>query len=48
MCYNCDLYLVNVNPLPTDLTITPAAPSICINTVQSLAVTGGTVGVVGK
>lgn len=48
LCATTATYTVNVNPLPTNLTITPAAPSICINTVQSLAVTGGTVGVVGK
>lgn len=48
LCATTATYTVNVNPLPTNLTITPAAPSICINTVQSLAVTGGTLGVVGK
>jgi len=34
--------------LPTSLTITPSAPSICVDAIQSLAVTGGTLGVVGK
>ncbi len=48
LCATTATFTVNVNPLPTNVTITPAAPSICINTVQSLAVTGGTVGVVGK
>ena len=48
LCATTATYTVNVNPLPTNVIITPAAPSICINTVQSLAVTGGTLGVVGK
>lgn len=48
LCATTATYTVNVNPLPTSVIITPAAPSICINTVQSLAVTGGTVGIVGK
>ena len=48
LCATTATYTVNVNPLPTNVIITPAAPSICINTVQSLAVTGGTVGIVGK
>lgn len=48
LCASTATYTVNVNPLPTNVTITPAAPSICVNTIQSLAVTGGTVGVVGK
>ena len=48
LCSTTATFTVNVNPLPTSVTITPAAPSICINTIQSLAVTGGTLGVVGK
>ncbi|MEL1248659.1 T9SS type A sorting domain-containing protein [Flavobacterium helocola] len=48
LCATTATYTVNVNPLPTNVIITPAAPSICINNVQSLAVTGGTVGIVGK
>lgn len=48
LCSTTATYTVNVNPLPTNVTITPAAPSICVNTIQSLAVTGGTLGVVGK
>jgi len=48
LCAATATYTVNVNPLPTNVTITPAAPSICVNTIQSLAVTGGTLGVVGK
>lgn len=48
LCASTATYTVNVNPLPTNVTITPAATSICVNTIQSLAVTGGTVGVVGK
>uniref|UniRef100_UPI0025C2850C Ig-like domain-containing protein n=1 Tax=Flavobacterium sp. UBA6195 TaxID=1946554 RepID=UPI0025C2850C len=48
LCSTTATFTVNVNPLPTSVTITPAAPSVCVNTVQSLAVTGGTLGVVGK
>lgn len=48
LCSTTATFTVNVNPLPTSVTITPAAPSICVNTIQSLAVTGGTLGVVGK
>ncbi|TDR19692.1 Ig-like domain-containing protein [Flavobacterium cheniae] len=48
LCSTTATFTVNVNPLPTNVTITPAAPSICVNTIQSLAVTGGTLGVVGK
>jgi hypothetical protein len=48
LCGTTATFTVNVNPLPTNVTITPAAPSICVNTIQSLAVTGGTLGVVGK
>ena len=48
LCASTATYTVNVNPLPTNVTITPAAPSICVNTIQSLAVSGGTLGVVGK
>ncbi|WP_291134822.1 T9SS type A sorting domain-containing protein [Flavobacterium sp. UBA7663] len=48
LCSTTATFTVNVNPLPTGVTITPVAPTICVNTIQSLAVTGGTLGVVGK
>ncbi len=48
LCSNSTTFNVNVNPLPTALTITPLSASTCTNAIQSLVVTGGTVGVEGK
>jgi hypothetical protein len=40
-CSNTAAYVVNVNPLPTAITITPAAPSICVGDTQMLTAAGG-------
>ena len=40
-CNNTAAYVVNVNPLPTALSITPAAPSVCVDEVLALNTSGG-------
>ncbi|WMW78337.1 T9SS type A sorting domain-containing protein [Flavobacterium sp. 20NA77.7] len=47
-CSTTATYVVNVNPIPTALTITPSSLGQCINQSQSLSVTGGAIGVTGK
>jgi hypothetical protein len=44
LCVNTADFSVTVNPVPTALSIAPTAPSVCINTVQVLTATGGTIG----
>lgn len=41
-------YLVNVNPIPSTVVITPSSLGQCVNQSQSLSVTGGAIGVTGK
>jgi hypothetical protein len=43
-CSTTATYVVNVNPTPSAITIAPAAPAVCVNSIQALTVTGGTVG----
>ncbi len=40
-CVNTATFTVNVNALPTDVTITPANPSACVGVVLPLTATGG-------
>ena len=40
-CVITQTVAVTVNPLPSAIVITPAAPETCANTVQALTVTGG-------
>ncbi len=41
-CINSAQVVVTVNPLPTDITITPTSPvSVCNNVIQALTATGG-------
>ena len=40
-CVNTATFTVNVNALPTDITITPANPSACVGVVLPLTATGG-------
>ncbi len=42
-CVRKDSVLVTVNPSPTDMTINPAALSVCSNTIVQLNAVGGTV-----
>ncbi|TRW23097.1 T9SS type A sorting domain-containing protein [Flavobacterium zepuense] len=41
-CVAIQTVTVNVNPLPAAVTITPAAPAVCANNIQTLVATGGT------
>lgn len=41
VCSNLVSYVVNVNPLPSAITITPATPSVCVGGTQMLSVVGG-------
>jgi hypothetical protein len=41
VCSNLVSYVVNVNPLPTAITITPAAPAVCVGSTQMLTAAGG-------
>ncbi len=43
-CSTTAIYLVNVNSTPSAITIAPTVPAVCVNSVQSLSVTGGTIG----
>ena len=43
-CSYLATYTVTVNPTPTPMTISPATPAFCVNTIQPLSVSGGTVG----
>ena len=40
-CSNTATFTVNVNPSPSAMTITPAAPSVCVDAIQALTVSGG-------
>jgi subtilisin-like proprotein convertase family protein len=42
-CVNKDSVTVTVNSLPAPITVTPASSAICLNSVQTLTATGGTV-----
>ncbi len=42
-CSNTATFTVNVNPSPSAMTITPAAPSVCVDAIQALTVSGGTI-----
>ncbi len=42
------LYTVNVNQLPSIVTITPATAALCANEIQTLTATGGTIGTAGS
>ena len=46
LCANAITLTVNVNPLPSDITFTPANPAVCVGQVQSLTVQGGTINTV--
>ena len=46
LCSNTVTLTVNVNPLPSDITFSPANPSVCVGQVQSLTVQGGTINTV--
>ena len=48
LCANTTTLAVNVNPRPTVLAITPSSPSICVDAIQSLTVSGGITGIEGK
>ncbi|MDD2984351.1 MAG: T9SS type A sorting domain-containing protein [Crocinitomicaceae bacterium] len=48
LCATTANYLVNVNPLPSAIVITPATASVCTDGIQQLTATGGTIGIVGK
>ena len=48
LCVTSTTFDVDVNPVPTAITITPASPIICVDGIQSLAVTGGTIGSSGS
>ncbi len=43
-CSTTATYTVNVNPTPSVITIAPTTPVVCVNSIQALAVTGGTIG----
>ena len=40
-CSNTAVYVVNVNPLPSAIAITPATPAVCVGGTQMLTVAGG-------
>jgi hypothetical protein len=44
LCVTTTSYSVTVNPRPSVMTITPTTGSVCIDNVQSLVVSGGTIG----
>jgi gliding motility-associated-like protein len=46
LCSNAVTLTVNVNPLPSDITFSPANPAVCVGQVQSLTVQGGTINTV--
>jgi hypothetical protein len=48
LCSNTVNYVVNANPLPSALAITPATPTVCVDSVQALSITGGTISSNGK
>ncbi len=41
-------YTVNVNNLPSTVSISPATAGLCTNTIQALTATGGTIGTAGS
>ena len=41
ICENIATYTVNVNPVPTAITFTPASPSVCVDDVLTLTAAGG-------
>ncbi|WP_333810332.1 Ig-like domain-containing protein, partial [Flavobacterium sp.] len=47
-CSTTATYTVTVNPLPSDLTFTPSDPTICVDAIQSITVSGGSLAVTGK
>jgi hypothetical protein len=47
-CATTTSYTVNVNPVPSTITVTPAVASTCVDVVQSLVATGGTIGSSGS
>ena len=48
LCANTAVITINVNPLPTALSFTPAVPAVCVNNILPLSINGGTLGFVGK
>ena len=46
LCANAVTLTVNVNPLPSDITFSPANPAVCVGQVQSLTVQGGIINTV--
>jgi len=44
LCATTVTFDVTVNPLPSVMTIAPAAATVCTDAIQSLVVTGGTIG----
>lgn len=44
LCSNTITYVVNTNPLPSAMTITPATPAVCVDSVEALTISGGTIG----
>jgi gliding motility-associated-like protein len=46
LCANAITLTVNVNPLPSDITFSPANPAVCVGQVQSLTVQGATINTV--
>ena len=43
LCSNTATFVVSANQLPSAMTITPAAPEVCVDSVQALTVTGGAI-----
>ena len=41
ICENIATYTVNVNPVPSAITFTPASPSVCVDDVLTLTAAGG-------
>lgn len=48
LCGASATFVVNVNPLPAVLNITPATASICSDVIQALTTTGGSIAISGK
>ena len=46
-CVSIATVTVNVHPQPSEITVTPAAPSVCAGGIQELTITGGTIGGTG-
>lgn len=48
LCATTVNYLVNVNPLPSAITINPATANVCADVIQQLTAAGGVIGISGK